>query len=125
MLGFVTIAIATGIFGYVAYSYLTAPAVMTTASLKPEDPPITRPSTTIDKLSYATKRSATLLVQLVTAGSVMLMNGVLSMADFFGGPEVKDWVMSLQLSPRIVSTVVMVLAAVTVWARVRNAIGGS
>lgn len=123
MLGFIAIAIATGIFGYVAYSYLTAPAVMTTSALKPEDPPVTRQATVVDKLSYATKRSATLLVQLVGAAGVMLMNGVLSMADFFGSPEVHDWVQNLHLSPEIVSTIFMAFVGITVWARVRNAIG--
>lgn len=123
--GLVTIASALGCLGiacYVAYCYLTAPVVTTTNSLDPKDPAITRPSTTMDRLAFATKKSASLFKELATGFTLMLTHAVLNMSDFFGAPELRAWVTD-HFSVEVGSTIIVGLIFLGVWARVRNAMG--
>lgn len=119
---FVMIAGCLGIVGYVTYCYLTAPLTMTVNTLDPKSPSITRPSTIMDKLAYATKKSASLFWQLATGFTLMLGNAIFNMSDFFGAPEVRMWVTE-HLSIEAASTVLCVFVGINVWARVRNAMG--
>lgn len=121
MFGFVLLAAVAACAGYVGYCYINAPAVMTVSSLDPNNP-VTRPSTTMDRLAYATKKSAVLFWQGATAAMVALSHGVLSMADWFGSPELRMWVTE-HFSLEVGSAVVLGLLAITTWARVRNAMG--
>lgn len=107
------------IVGYIAASYLTAPRTMTVNSLKPEDPPITRPSTVMDKLAYSTKRSATLFMQLATGAFLLGTKAIMDMADFIGAPEVREWV-TQHTSPEVGGIAVLIILGLTTWARVRN-----
>lgn len=122
MFGLILLLGVAGIAGYIGYCYITAPAIMTTNAFKPEDPPITRPSTVMDKLAYSTKRSASLFVHLATVSGVMLVNGMLSMADWFGSPEMRQ-VVTQYFPPEVASVMILGLVGIGVWARVRNAMG--
>jgi hypothetical protein len=100
------LAIPVSFVGYIVYCIYTVPV---------STPPMTRGQ----KLFYATKKSATLFVQFATASFLALGNGIMNFADFFGAPEVKDWVKQ-NLTPEVASGVIAVLLFLTIWARVRN-----
>lgn len=120
---FVNIAIAGFVFGaigYVTYCYLTAPRTMLVNSLHPEDPAISRPSTVMDKLAYSTKKSATLFVNLATAVFLGFSTIVMQFSDFIGAPEVRTYVTE-HTSPEVGAVAVLVILALSTWARVRNA----
>lgn len=113
------LGISMAMAGYVAYCYLTAPATITVNTLKPEDPPITRPATIMDKLAYATKRSATLFLQLATAFVLMVYNGLMNLAEFFNSPELQEFVKAFW-SPKVATAVIAGLVLLNVLARMRN-----
>lgn len=120
IINFAMVGAAVAVIGWVVYCYLTAPKVMTVAAFKPEDPPITRPATTMDKLAYSTKRSAALFTALMGGAGTFLINGVLNIADVFNAPEMKEWVM-LHFTPEIASTIFVGFLMLISYARVRNA----
>lgn len=113
--------IVLGAIGYTAASYLKAPKTMMVNTLKPEDQPITRASTVMDKLSYATKKSAVLFVNLSLTMSMALGKLIMDFSDFIGAPEVRAWVTD-HTTPEIGAAVILGILAVTTWARVRNAV---
>lgn len=121
MFGLLLLAAVAAAAGYVAYCYINAPAVITVSSLDPNNP-VTRPSTTMDKLAYSTKKSATLFVAGAQAAVVMLGNAVVSMADFFQAPEVRMWITE-HFSVEVGSTLAIVCLGLVCWARARNAMG--
>lgn len=121
MFGFIMLAAIACCAAYVAYCYITAPETMTVNTLDPAKL-LTRPSTTMDKLAYATKKSAVLFWQGASAATLMLSHAVLNMADWFGSPEVRMWV-NEHFSLEVASTIGVVFIGITVWARVRNAMG--
>lgn len=122
LINFVLAGIVLGAIGYTVASYLTAPKTMMVNTLKPEDQPITRASTVMDKLSYATKKSAVLFVNLSLTMSVALGKLIMDFSDFIGAPEVRAWVTD-HTTPEIGAVVILAILAATTWARVRNAVG--
>ena len=111
---------AAGAIGYVAYSYWTAPAtVVAKSSLDPSDTPETRPATWWDRLIYSTKQSSTLFVQLMTTVGIALVNGIGFLAELAGMPEARV-VVEQNLSPQAASWGLLILVAVSTWARFRK-----
>lgn len=120
MLTYLMLAGVAGIVGYITYSFLTAPSmVVAKSSLDPKDVPEMRPATFMDRLSYSTKKSSTLFVQLATGGFLLVGNGIMNMADLFNAPELRDWI-KLNLTPEVASGVIVLLIALNIWARLRK-----
>lgn len=114
------LVVCIGVVSYVVYCYLTAPRVIVAKStLDPTDEPEVRKSNFLDKLVYSTKSSSTLFVQLAVAFLTTLFNGILNMSDFFGAPEVRQWVTD-NTTPGVSSTLLVLFVAVTVMARLRK-----
>ena len=114
------LALAVGFLGYVAYCYVTAPAmVLAKSTLNPNDTPEYRPARFMDRLAYATKKSSTLFVQYAAGAFVMLSNGIINMADLFGSTEARDFV-TKNFTPEVASGLILALVAITIWARFRK-----
>lgn len=65
------------------------------------------------------KGSATILWQYVVGAAGVAMTYAAQVADFFNMPEVRDFI-TKQLTPTQVGIALVAIAAITVWARMRN-----
>ena len=148
ILSVVLLSVSVAIICYIAYCYFTSPATVTTAPVVVEGQkvgevvdgtmtspvpdsavhgtevvtvgaPTARPATFLERLTYATKKSATLFVQLATAFFLMIGNGMLLMTDFFNAPEVRDFI-TKTLTPEVASGVIVFLVLLTTISRIRT-----
>lgn len=147
----ILLGFSLGIVGYIAYCFFTAPKSVTVTELKgvdntevvgsasksggaavvssgavPVDVEVGattyRETTLMERLASATKKSATLFVQLATAGFLMLGNGVLLMADAFNAPEVRDFIKQT-FTPEVTTGLIAFIVVITTISRVRSMFG--
>lgn len=75
--------------------------------------------TTWERVLATAKGSATVLWQYVVGAAGVAMTYAAQVADFFNMPEVRDFI-TKQLTPTQVGVALLVIAAVTVFARMRT-----
>lgn len=80
---------------------------------------MTTTGSTMDRLAASFKNSATLFVQGVVAFFMFIGNGVLSLADFFQAPELRDFVNS-HFGPEFATGLIVVILGLTTVARIRG-----
>lgn len=103
---------------YTGWNYMHAPSSTTTIDATTKV--VTQvPATWIDKASYAYKQSEALLVQAMSALCVLLINGILQLAEWANTPEFRD-VLQTYMTPTNVSLVIFGILAASTWARLRG-----
>lgn len=137
---------AFAIVGYVVYCFFTAPKTVVVTPLKGVDDavvtgaasssggaevvstvvepikvgtPVVRNTTFMERLSWATKKSATLLVQLGITAFGLLGNGILLLGDFLVGPDFRAWVSSA-FTPEVATGLVAFMVLITTLSRART-----